>query len=166
MYIGLASSSCSIYATTPRRSCGSRRRAPDDQMAALLPLALHAQHFDLHGQFADAMHGFLELDFQRIGLARLQTGFDACQAEFAPLFELGERDANFARHRVNRFAAQQAQDDSAFAPDGPALEFGGAGGVYGRATRALRRRQRNFLHVYLLQHLRLEFGCVLPQICV
>ncbi|MEX3582734.1 MAG: hypothetical protein VB137_09150 [Burkholderia sp.] len=64
------------------------------------------------------------------------------------MFELGDRDANFARHRVNRFAAQQAQNDSAFAPgDGPALEFGGAGGVYGRATRALRRRQRNFLHV-------------------
>ncbi|MEX3582507.1 MAG: transposase [Burkholderia sp.] len=75
---------------------------------------------------------------------RLQTGFDACQGEFAPLFELGDRDANFARHRVNQFAAQQAQDDSAFAPEtDQGLNSGGAGGVYGRATRALRRRQRN-----------------------
>ncbi|MEX3612088.1 MAG: hypothetical protein VB124_03735, partial [Burkholderia sp.] len=61
-----------IYATTPSQVTTQDNQdyfwdtAPRER---LLPLALHAQNFDLHGQFADAMHGFLELDFQRIGLA-------------------------------------------------------------------------------------------------
>ncbi|MEX3557600.1 MAG: hypothetical protein VB135_04150 [Burkholderia sp.] len=71
------------------------------------------------------------------------------------MFELGDRDANFARHRANRFAAEQAQDDSAFAPDADQrLNSAALAASTARATRALRRRQRNFLHTYLLQYLR------------
>ncbi|MEX3605264.1 MAG: hypothetical protein VB142_00375 [Burkholderia sp.] len=66
------------------------------------------------------MHSVLELDFQRIDLARLQSGCNTSKGKLTPLLEFGNCYADLARNGVNGFAAPQTQDDGTFAPNSAA----------------------------------------------